>query len=440
MKKLILLEICFLFLATGFQGDRLSPGWVIQQIPVNKEIVDIYFIDNLNGWAVTDYGQSYDTGYILKTTNGGNNWNINFAAHFSFMAIQFVNYNTGYACGGYGDGRVYKTTNNGNNWTIILDAGQLFTDLWFVNKDTGWVADDGDPFGIGLIKTTNGGINWFQQLNYSFRPEKLFFLNKDTGWMVNSSSVLYRTINSGNNWFLNYDFGTSQIQGIFFTSNDTGWVSRWGSNDQLLKTINSGYNWQVQMDPDSNNSVHCGIFMINSKLGYISTAYSKILKTTDGINWGKQNAPQGGYGSIFFTDSLHGWSSRVRQVNSVWTYDIVATTDGGGPVTKTAENNIEIIPSFKLEQNYPNPFNPTTKIKFEIPNILSFQRKLESSNVKLKIFDVSGKEIFTLVNEELQTGTYTATFDGRFLPSGIYIAGLYVNNNFFNSIKMLMIK
>jgi hypothetical protein len=72
----------------------------------------------------------------------------------------------------------------------------------------------------------------------------------------------------------------------------------------------------------------------------------------------------------------------------------------------------EVPTSFRLGQNYPNPFNPTTKIKFSIPTPLSFQRKLESSYVSLKVYDITGREIQTLVNEKLNPGTYEVTFDG----------------------------
>ena len=70
--------------------------------------------------------------------------------------------------------------------------------------------------------------------------------------------------------------------------------------------------------------------------------------------------------------------------------------------------NLEIPKEFKLGQNYPNPFNPTTKIMFEIPlskgGILGV--------VSLKIYDITGREIQTLVNEKLNPGTYEVTFDG----------------------------
>ena len=67
--------------------------------------------------------------------------------------------------------------------------------------------------------------------------------------------------------------------------------------------------------------------------------------------------------------------------------------------------------SYCLYQNFPNPFNPTTKIKYKIP---------EFSNVKLTVYDVLGKEIKILVNEEKPAGNYAVEFNGTGLPSGVY--------------------
>ncbi len=86
--------------------------------------------------------------------------------------------------------------------------------------------------------------------------------------------------------------------------------------------------------------------------------------------------------------------------------------------------------SFSLFQNYPNPFNPSTKIKYSIP---------ERGNVELKVFDVLGREVKTLVNKEQPSGAYEIEFNGTKLASGIYFytihAGKYIKTK-----KMVLIK
>ena len=100
------------------------------------------------------------------------------------------------------------------------------------------------------------------------------------------------------------------------------------------------------------------------------------------------------------------------------------------------ENLIEPT-TFELSQNYPNPFNPSTKIKFTVPVTLS---EVEGSLVTLKVYDVLGNQIATLVNEEKPVGSYEVEFNGSGLPSGIYFYMLDVQDKFFEVKKMILLK
>jgi hypothetical protein len=86
--------------------------------------------------------------------------------------------------------------------------------------------------------------------------------------------------------------------------------------------------------------------------------------------------------------------------------------------------------SYKLMQNYPNPFNPTTKIEYLIP---------KESFVTLKVYNLIGQEIATLVNKHQKAGTYEADFNAEGLQSGIYVARLSADN-FTQSVKMTLLK
>ena len=85
---------------------------------------------------------------------------------------------------------------------------------------------------------------------------------------------------------------------------------------------------------------------------------------------------------------------------------------------------------FSLFQNYPNPFNPSTKIRFELPS---------SGYVSLKVYDELGREVATLVNEILKSGSYERTFDASDLVSGVYFyrleAGEYTQTNKLTVLK-----
>ncbi|MFZ4591250.1 MAG: T9SS type A sorting domain-containing protein [Ignavibacteria bacterium] len=103
------------------------------------------------------------------------------------------------------------------------------------------------------------------------------------------------------------------------------------------------------------------------------------------------------------------------------------------PPVKIVNINNQIPDNFNLFQNSPNPFNPATKIKFSVPQVRrlfggSSPRGIGGDPVLLKIYDVTGREIQTLVNESLQPGTYEITFDGSNYPSGVYFYKLSVGD------------
>ena len=177
--------------------------------------------------------------------------------------------------------------------------------------------------------------------------------------------------------------------------------------------------------------------------GAINSAnIGKISVSTDsGISWNKQyESNNGALNSVSFCDSIHGLVCGEQEL-ILFTYP---------PGTITAAKNIsaDVPKKFELMLNYPNPFNPTTKIKFAVP-----ARSLSSPNapvgdllVVLKVFDILGREVETLVNEKKSPGIYEVTFDGSKLSSGIYFYTLTVGDSpgrageFRETKKMLMIK
>ena len=91
----------------------------------------------------------------------------------------------------------------------------------------------------------------------------------------------------------------------------------------------------------------------------------------------------------------------------------------------------EMLPKeYKLEQNYPNPFNPSTTLKFGLP---------ERSYVLMKVYDILGREVATLLNQEMEAGWYKISFNAASYSSGIYICRMQAGKNIFVK-KMMMIK
>jgi hypothetical protein len=132
------------------------------------------------------------------------------------------------------------------------------------------------------------------------------------------------------------------------------------------------------------------------------------------------------------TNTLAGrWQYRLKQVDLDGSVNLTepVTID---VVTDVAENSIPV--QFELQQNYPNPFNPTTQIKFAIPT------GIESLNrTSLKIYNMLGQEVATLVNESLKPGYYEATLDAKNLASGVYFYRLQ-SGAFSETKRMLLMK
>lgn len=130
------------------------------------------------------------------------------------------------------------------------------------------------------------------------------------------------------------------------------------------------------------------------------------------------------------------WPSKGTTRNDMGVY--------GGPhrsdlpeITTSVDDDITSEPDgFMLFQNYPNPFNPTTKIKFTISSVETSRRDVFTT---LKVYDILGNEVATLVNEEKTAGIYEVEFSGKYLPSGIYFYHLNAGS-FIETKKMILLR
>ena len=121
--------------------------------------------------------------------------------------------------------------------------------------------------------------------------------------------------------------------------------------------------------------------------------------------------------------------------NSVDEISIAKTSTLNGNLKKTNEAEVAFnetlgVTDYALSQNYPNPFNPSTTIKYQIPN---------DGMVSLKIYDITGQEVKTLVNQVQTMGRYEANFDASNLSSGVYFYRLQ-SGSFTQTMKMLLLK
>jgi hypothetical protein len=129
--------------------------------------------------------------------------------------------------------------------------------------------------------------------------------------------------------------------------------------------------------------------------------------------------PNGSY-ILSFCDNAAGDTGSVRAWSITITY---------GPPTSIS-GNAGVLNGYKLAQNYPNPFNPATTISYTIP---------KSGLVSLKVFDIAGKEVATLVNEVKNAGSYNFKFNAANLSSGVYFYRLQAGE-FVETKKMFLLK
>jgi len=123
---------------------------------------------------------------------------------------------------------------------------------------------------------------------------------------------------------------------------------------------------------------------------------------------------------------------------STWGDGVVAFNKNGLVLSTVNEENVIAIGDYNLSQNYPNPFNPVTKIKFSIPSV-TLRQAQSDIKVSLKVYDILGREIAALVNEERPAGEYEVDFDGSALTSGIYFYQLKAGE-YSETRKMVLLK
>lgn len=189
-----------------------------------------------------------------------------------------------------------------------------------------------------------------------------------------------------------------------------------------LPPIKASINGRIGRDSISNSLKDAVVYLKQGDNYYtfdISNDSGKYQIETPGIGVYKVFINRLGFSSDSQTVNIQN-PNATYDLNFILTQQYVGIT-----------NNSNIIPGgYNLSQNYPNPFNPATRIKFQLP---------ESNNVKLVIYDITGRQIAILVNEKLTAGEYIYEYNAGNLSSGIYYYSL-ITENFSQTKKMVLIK
>jgi photosystem II stability/assembly factor-like uncharacterized protein len=383
-------------------------------------LLSLSFIDENNGWV------SGISGEILRTTNGGQNWNlVNIPSPSRVMDICFINSSIGWIS--LYSGQIYKTTNGGSSWTEqnnpAHDSNEPLDMIYFIDKDFGW-ACSGANYGSHIYRTTDGGQSW-NWASALYGILDLYFSSKDVGFAVAYHSI-YKTTDGGATWNENNPGTNNSIFSLSFIDENNGWAA---GQQYIYRTTNAGTTWKDTVLSNINGQIESIFFKDNLHGWFICNSTDKngsnrVYYTNDGgLNWNVQ------------ADNIEKWLKKIFFINQskgwiVGEGGTILGTDNGGitSVGKIKDKSLPI--KFELYQNYPNPFNPSTIISYDIkkPGIVS-----------IKIFDVLGREISTLVNKYQEVGNYKVKFNALNLSNGIYFYRLICGEN-VQAKKMILLK
>ena len=212
------------------------------------------------------------------------------------------------------------------------------------------------------------------------------------------------------------------VIGELAISGNSIFAGTWGGG--VFRSTNNGINWTAVNN--GLTELHVLELVVSGTNLFAGTEGGVFLSSNNGEIWINKNQ---GFSSVPPVNSLlitNGYIFAGTEGQSVWRRPL-------SDITGIQSNSTEIPSAFSLSQNYPNPFNPRTKIRFDIkkPEVRS-----QKSEVTLKIYDVLGREVETLVSEQLAPGTYEATFDGSMHNSGVYFYKLQTEN--FTETKLMV--
>jgi len=282
-------------------------------------------------------------------------------------------------------------------------------------------------------------LNDYQMADYILGDESTV----DETFSATEQSLIKSFLNNGGNLFVS---GSEIAWDLDYKGSTTDKDFAW--NYLKMKYLNDapfGASATYYKAEPFNNSICTGMssfFFDNGTHGAINVKWPDVIKSTNGgIGFLKYSDldTASGYAAILFTgnfpqsvkpgkiavmgfpfETVYPEATRNELINKLLTFF-------NAPVS-VEEKKSEIPINFYLSQNYPNPFNPSTEISWQLP---------VTSQVSLKVFDILGNEIATIVNEEKSAGEYSVEFDGSKLASGIYLYKLQTSS--YSAIKKMIL-
>jgi len=407
------------FVIYGTAIPSTPPSWTEQTSGLTTALYSVSAINDNIAWTCGAQGK------VLRTTDKGQTWvNVsgNIAVANPLYNIWGIDANNAIVIGDPSAGAyVWKTTNGGTNWVEVLSqTGGFLNAVWMTSSTNGFMT--GDPVGgrWSLWKTNNGGSNWdsaglYVPTTQAGWNNSLYISGSKIWFGTNAAFIMYSSDN-GATWGQQTTPATNSY--IIWFNNDNVGLS---GGTSLYVTTNGGGTWSSLTSPVATSV--SGITGSGTEWWVTPMSTPVYYSSNNGANWTTQyTAPAGSFYHL----------TKARTGNTIWG---VRSNGGisryGSPLTGVTPIVTTNVPeNYTLSQNYPNPFNPITRINFSISR---------NGFVTLKIYDVLGREITTLVNEVKNAGNYIVDFNASNLSSGVYFYKLEVNG-FADVKKMTLVK
>jgi len=446
----LLIPVFFMELSYGQEWE-----WQPQQcsgINSNFVVASIAAVDENVVWAVLDTAVDESpapnfTPKFLRTTNGGTTWKtgtVTGVKNTVILDICAIDSNTAWVATNdmAGSGGIYKTTDGGASWTqqASMNCGRIH----FFDANNGV-----EILQTNIYTTNDGGTTW-TRVPSSNIPAMLagefcimYSGNNscarlgDAIWFGTTKGRVYRSLDRGHSWeVFNTSLGEFDvINSIAFKDESNGLAGcalnsiNFNPKNMVTKTYNKGRTWTT-LSAWTQVTPACIAYMPGTSGTYVVVSPADngespgtSITNDNGATWTKIDNNQ--YNAVAFVAPNVGWAGGFTTENHGGMYKWTEST------AVTDQNIAENVPQeYHLNQNYPNPFNPTTTIEFSIPR---------AGFVTLKIYNVVGEEVTTLVSEELSSGSYKYDWNATGHESGVYFYKIE-DSNFVMTKKCLLIK
>lgn len=318
---------------------------------------------------------------------------------------------------------LYKSSDGGESWVRILDSTVVNkpniadikisplnpTLILALHRARGPGAGNLDQ----IFRSTDGGASWkdvssaaFSRSDHGVRIQIGCDPRDSTRWYATGDTqfdlTFYTSTDAGASWTPKSEIPDGINQKILVDVRDHERIYLIGGLSGVLVSTNGGGNWTIVNELANWSVLKLTQPQKNPNIFLAGTAQGTILKTNDSSRWNRlgDGLPQGRYFDIFVDDVTNyvftGGEKGLFRIDAITSVPQEPT----------------IIPSeFKLSQNYPNPFNPTTAIHFTLP---------QSGVASLKVFDMLGRELATLLNEYQIAGARQVNLNASSLTSGVY--------------------